>query len=359
MSRRVQHQLAILAGGSGSRLWPLSRRQQPKQLLKLAGGQTLLQQAMARARNVGTLPPLVITTAAYVRQVRAQLPELKPSQLIVEPRGRGTAAAIAVAAAVTERRYPGAVLTILNSDQVIGGAAGFRACLRTMAQAAAAGEFAFIGVPPAYAETGYGYIEVGPQVRGRGWRALRSFREKPNAATAARYASSGRHYWNPGIFSATSDRWLDQIRRHARPVAAAAERAAAAWGTPRFGAALAAAYRGLRGSQSIDYAVMEHLHGGAVVPARFTWVDVGHWRSVHDVLSPRPGQTVSVGRHLDAGSTNVLVYSGTRRLIATVGLCDLAIVDTADAILVCHRDQAQNVREIVKMLEQARYRKFR
>ncbi len=359
MSARRQHQLAILAGGSGTRLWPLSRRNQPKQLLRLAGGQTLLQQAMDRAVGVGTLPPLVITTAAYMTQVRAQLPTLKLGQAIVEPRGRGTAAAIAVAAAITERRHPGAVLTVINSDQVIGSVPGFRACVRTMARAAAAGEFAFIGVPPAYAETGYGYIEVGRPVAGRGWRTLKRFREKPNAATAARYVASGRHYWNPGIFSATSDRWMDQIRRHAASVAAAAEAAAAAWGTPRFGAALRAAYRRLRTTTSIDYAVMEHLHGGAVVPARFTWTDVGHWRSVHDVLAVRPGQTVAVGTHLDAGSRNVLVYSGTKRLIATVGLDDLAIVDTPDALLVCHRDQAQNVREIVKMLEQVGYRKFR
>lgn len=359
MSARRQHQLAILAGGSGTRLWPLSRRGTPKQLLKMAGGQTLLQQAAERATGIGTLPPIIVTTAAYAPLVRRQLPKLKPSQLIVEPSGRGTAAAIAVAAAVTERRHPGAVLTVINSDQVIGGVPAFRACVRTMARAAAAGEFAFVGVPPAYAETGYGYIEVGPSRRGMPWRQLKRFREKPDAATARRYVASGRHYWNPGIFSARTDRWLEQIRRHARPVAAAAERAAAAWGTPRFGAALAAAYRRLGKPTSIDYAVMEHLAGGAVVPARFTWADVGHWRSVHDVLAAKPGQSVSVGEHLDAGSRNLLVYSGTKRLIATVGLGDLAIVDTSDALLVCSRDRAQDVREIVTMLQAGRYRRYR
>lgn len=356
---KVGHRLAILAGGSGTRLWPLSRAGKPKQLLTLAGGKTLLQQAAERAAGVGDVPLLVVTTAAYAPLVRRQLPRLKPSQIIVEPAGRGTAAAIAVAAAVTERDYPGAVLTVINSDQVISPAPRFRACLRAMARAAAGGQFAFAGVPPRYAETGYGYIQVGRAQRGKLWRPLVRFREKPDAATAARYVSSGRHYWNPGIFSARCDRWLAELRRHAPAVARAAERASQAWGTRRFGAALAAAYRSLGKPTSIDYAVMEHLTGGAVVPARFTWADVGHWRSVHDVLAAKPGQSVSVGEHLDAGSRNLLVYSGTKRLIATVGLGDLAIVDTSDALLVCSRDRAQDVREIVTMLQAGRYRRYR
>jgi len=359
MSKKRQHQLVILAGGSGTRLWPLSRRQQPKQLLRLAGGATLLQQALERADSVGTLPLLVITTADYAPLVRRQAPRLKSSQIIIEPCGRGTAVAIAVAAAITHAKHPGAVLTVLNSDQVIGNVAGFRSCIKTMARAAATGEFAFIGVPPTYPETGYGYIEVGPVVRGCTWRAMRSYREKPNAAAAARYIASKKFFWNPGIFSATTDQWLAKLRQYAAPAAAAADSVVNAWGTRRFGAALTIAYRKLRGAASIDYAVMEHLRGGAVVPAKFTWTDVGHWRSVHDVLSTKPGQTVAVGKHLDAGSRNVLVYSGTKRLIATVGLADLAIVDTPDALLVCSRDQAQAVREIVAALEQGKYRRFR
>jgi mannose-1-phosphate guanylyltransferase len=250
-------------------------------------------------------------------------------------------------------------MTVLNSDQVITNQAGFRRTVQAMAAAARTGEFAFAGVKPAYAETGYGYIEVKPNKNRRGWYSAKRFHEKPNAATAERYVRSKKFFWNPGIFCATADNWLKSLQRHAPEVAAAGVVAAKAWGTPKFRAALAASYAKLRTSISIDYAVMEKLKSGVVIPADFGWTDVGHWRSVHDVLSSKPGRDVVVGKHLGVDSGSNLIYAVSGRLIATVGLRDMVVVDTMDAVLICPRDQAQRVKELVAALEAPLLRRYR
>jgi mannose-1-phosphate guanylyltransferase/mannose-6-phosphate isomerase len=356
--RKNVNQIVILAGGTGTRLWPLSRTAQPKQLLRLTGNKTLLQQALERAVVLDGLPPLVVAARQYVTLIRRQAPKLKSSQLIIEPTGKGTAVAIAVAAAITQRRHPGAALTVLNSDQVITNQTGFQHTVETMAMAAATGQFAFAGVKPTYPETGYGYIEVSPRRNQRGWFSLRRFHEKPDTETAKKYIRSGRFLWNPGIFCATADQWLTALKQNVPDIASLALGVAPLWGKPKFAAAMNSAYKKLRRNISIDYAIMEKLHGGAVVQADFGWTDVGHWRSVHDILSTEAGQDVVVGKHVGVDNSNNLIYAVSGRLVATVGLRDMVIVDTMDVVLICPRHQAQRVKELVAALETPLLRKY-
>jgi len=331
-----------MAGGSGTRFWPRSRRLVPKQLLPVLGSQSLLQETVKRLR--GFVPPdqiLIVTHRDHATSVRRQLPDLPRANVLVEAIARNTAPCLALAALEIERRAPGAVFVSVPADHAIADVAEFRATLlEAMAWAAAEPVAVTIGIRPTAPETGYGYIHVGAARAGRTAR-VRAFVEKPDAARARRFLAGKKHLWNSGMFAwrtttilALLDRLLPDV---VRPL-----RAAMAKPARQRDAALARAY-GRVPSISIDYGVMEHARDVLVVAGAFGWNDVGSWAALAEI----PGTAAS---HVIPVDANGSVVFGNGRLVAIVGLEDVIVVDTPDAVLVCRRDRAQDVRRVVDEL---------
>jgi mannose-1-phosphate guanylyltransferase len=343
-----------MAGGAGTRFWPRSRVHTPKQLLALRGERSLLQETVARVSPpIARERVLVVTARAHARGVARQLPGAVRRHLLVEPQGRNTAAAIALAALRVARRAPEAVLAVLPADHVVGDLPAFRSDLRLALEVAErSGALVTIGVAPTHAETGYGYIRLGaalPDARGRcAWAA--EFIEKPDRVRAEALVASGDVLWNSGIFAWRASAILAALRAHVPEVVEPLERAGA---SPR---ALAAAYRRLP-SISIDYGVLERAARVAVVRARFRWSDVGSWAAVAALWSGGNGGNALRGRTLSIDSRGCLVDS-PERLVAMLGVEDLVVVDTPDAILVCRKDRAQDVRLVVDELRRRGLRRY-
>src|SRR5438093_7767732 len=330
----------VMAGGAGTRFWPRSRVHTPKQLLALRGGRSLLQETVARVS-----PPvrrdhvLVVTARAQARAVARQLARRGRGALLVEPEGRNTAAAIALAALHVARRAPEAVLAVLPADHVIDDLPAFRRDLALALEVAEqSGALVTIGVPPTYVETGYGYIRMVaplPGTRGRGaWAA--EFIEKPERARAQALIAGGDVLWNSGIFAWRASAVLAALRVHLPEVVGPLERA----GTSA--RALAAAYRRLP-AVSIDRGVLERAERVATVRARFGWSDVGSWAAVAALWSGGNGDNAVRGRALSIDSRGCLIDSPLR-LVAVLGVEDLVVVDTPDAVLVSHNDSAHDAR---------------
>jgi mannose-1-phosphate guanylyltransferase len=324
----------------------------PKQLLTILGGRSMLQDTVARVT-----PPvrrdrvLVVTGRAHAREVRRQLPRLAARGVLVEPESRNTAAAIALAAAHIARRAPDAVMAVLPADHAIGRLPLFRRDLALALDIAArTAALVTIGVVPTHPETGYGYIRVGAELPGTRGRAARAagFIEKPDRTRAEALLAEGGVLWNSGIFAWRVSTILDAMRRHLPGVVGPIERAA--------GRNLAAAYRRLP-AISIDRGVMEHAGEVAVVRARFGWSDVGSWATVASLWAGGNGRNAVRGRALPIDSRGCLVDSPDR-LVALLGVDDLVVVDTPDAVLVCRKDRAQDVRLVVEELRRRRLERY-
>jgi mannose-1-phosphate guanylyltransferase len=345
----------VMAGGSGTRFWPRSRSRVPKQLLPIAGPRTMLQDTVRRIRPlVPATRVLVVTNAAQARAVRRQVPAIPARNVLVEPRGRNTAAAIALAALRLRRVAPQGVMIVLSSDHVVADEPAFRRCVETAIAVAVESEtLVTLGVVPTRPETGYGYIRPGAVLSGsrrRAWRVAR-FVEKPPVAKARRLLADGA-LWNTGMFVWRVDVVLDALRAHVPRVLGPLERAVDRGGA----AALAAAYARVP-AVSIDTGVLERARNVAVVPARFPWSDVGTWAAVED-LWRRPGAANAVrGRAIAIDSEGCVVDAG-ERLVALVGVRDLVVVETADAVLVCRKDRAQDVRRVVAEIETRGWRRY-
>jgi len=341
----------ILSGGSGTRLWPLSREAHPKQFLPLLGERSLLQQTWLRLRGLpGAESPLVVANEEHRFLVAEQLRQVgaTPAALILEPVGRNTAPAIAVAALQAQAKGEDPVLLVLPSDHVIVDEPGFRAAVLQALPAAEAGRLVTFGIVPTAAETGYGYIKAAP---GEGLRAVERFVEKPDAATAQAYLADGGYYWNSGMFAFRASRYLEELAA-SRPEMVEAARSALAKAKPdadflrldkdAFSASP---------SDSIDYAVMEKTRHAAVLPIAVGWNDVGSWSALWSVAEQDGNGNAHRGDVLARDCRGTLAI-GDKRLIALIGLEDTVVVDTDDAVLVAHKDRVQEVKDIVAALKQ-------
>jgi mannose-1-phosphate guanylyltransferase/mannose-6-phosphate isomerase len=347
----------ILCGGSGTRLWPLSRALYPKQLLALVGSRSLLQDTVARLSLLAgpAQAPLVVCNEAHRFLVAGQLREAGSDPvLILEPDGRNTAPAAAIAALVARRRAGADVLLlVLPADHVLRDPAAFSAAVALAATAAAAGQLVTFGVVPTQPETGYGYIRTDPRaeaVAEAGVQPVREFVEKPDYETAQRYFNSGAYLWNSGMFLFSADTYLRELQAHAPDIAAAAVRALdAAQGEGGFLALQRDSFQQCR-KESIDYAVMEKTRHAAVVPLAAGWSDVGSWASLLDVSDQDANGNALRGDVVAVDCTNSYVRAESR-LVAVAGLDGCIVVETRDAVLVVPKAQAQDVKKIVEELE--------
>jgi mannose-1-phosphate guanylyltransferase len=346
----------IMAGGSGTRLWPMSRRKRPKQTLQLVGERTLFQQAVDRLEPLFPHDRiLVVTKTDHVPLLQPQAPELPPENYLAEPQGRGTAPALGLAAVHLRRRDPDAVMAVLTADHHIADAPSFRKVLADSQTAAQADFLVTLGIPPTFASTGYGYIQKGERLPLESdqpvFRALR-FIEKPEPSGAARMASNEGYFWNSGIFVWRVNRLLDELRRQMPGFYSQLAEVEESLRDPQEYAETLARIWPQVAEQTIDYGVMEGARDVAVIPARIGWTDVGSWSSLFELLPRDPSGNILVGPHETVDTRGTLVFGG-RRLIATVGVRDLVIVDTDDALLVSSKDKAQDVRLLVRQLKRS------
>jgi len=342
----------ILAGGRGTRFWPRSRKRSAKQVLNVVGRRTLIQSTVDRLAPV--IPPqrLWVLTNAHLRDtVVAQLPEVPPEQILAEPAQRNTAPAIGLAAHILHSVDNDAVMGVFPADHVIGKPAGFRAALRAALKGAEAGNLMVIGVPPRWPETGYGYVEF-PQGTQRGALRpvpVRRFREKPPLAVARRYVAAGNFYWNSGMFFWRADVLLDELRRHL-PKTATLLAALPPFADPQFAESVKRSFP-LCENISIDFAVLEKAGRVAGIPAGdFGWNDVGSWNAVYELLSHDARGNAAGPQTVFLDSDDNLVEAGGK-MVALVGVKNMIVVDTPDALLVVGRASAHRVGDIVKALE--------
>jgi|SRR5579871_911132 len=345
----------ILAGGRGTRFWPRSRKRSAKQVLNVVGERSLIQATVDRLAAV--IPPerLWVLTSQDLRDtIIQQIPQIPPKQILAEPMQRNTAPAIGLAAHILHSRDPKAIMGVFPADHVVGKTAAFRSVVRAAFNGARAGHLMVVGIQPRWPETGYGYIEF-PKGTAAGARtaiAVRRFHEKPELPKAKRYVAAGHFYWNSGMFFWRTEVLLKSLRRHL-PRTATVLAALPPFGERDFDAQVRRAFP-LCDNISIDFAVMEKAGNVSGIPAAdFGWNDVGSWNAVYELL-PRDEWGNVIAREsicLDARNNFV---DARGKLVALVGVEDLIVVDTPDALLVARRDQAQRVGDVVKALEKSK-----
>jgi len=346
------HYALILAGGRGTRFWPLSRKRSAKQVLNVIGERTLIQATVDRLAPV--IPPerMWVLTNHHLRDVIVrQLPEIPKRQILAEPVQRNTAPAIGLAAQILNSLDPQAVMGVFPSDHVVSKDAVYRAVVRAALKGAAAGNLMVVGIQPRWAETGYGYVEFPPGARagtGDPLEVLR-FHEKPRLPKARRYVAAGNFFWNSGMFFWRTGVLLEQLRRHL-PKTATILAALPPFGSRRFAGHLASAFP-LCDNISIDFAVMEKADRVAGIAAGdFGWNDVGSWNAVYELMRRDACGNVAANDSICLEAHDNFV-DARGKLVALLGVKDLIVVDTPDALLVTTRDRAQQVGDIVKALE--------
>jgi mannose-1-phosphate guanylyltransferase len=363
MLDRIDFRPVILAGGSGTRFWPRSRRAHAKQVLALDGERSMIQQTVERLKPLASLEKTWIITNEYLAQeIADQLPGLPARQIVQEPVSRNTAPACGLAAFLIERENPQAVLGVFPSDHVIADEPRFLKALQKGIASAAAGEnIVVLGIEPSRAETGYGYIETGDLTSDDSALHVRRFIEKPNQNRAEEFVAAGNYYWNSGMFLWSARTLANAVREHVPETAPLLEAIAAAWGTPEFDEVFRTTYPKCE-NISVDYAVLEprsakgeHLSNLFCIPAEFNWNDLGSWASLYEyqvetrLRGDAEGNVADTGGHISIEASDNYIFS-PRKFVALVGVENLVVVDTEDALLIAHRDHSQDVGKIVKEL---------
>jgi mannose-1-phosphate guanylyltransferase/mannose-1-phosphate guanylyltransferase/mannose-6-phosphate isomerase len=345
----------ILSGGTGTRLWPLSRTLRPKQLLQLTSDRSMLQETVDRVGADGFAPPTILCNEEHRFLIAEQLRDMaiQPRALVLEPIGRNTAPAATVAALMLAKAEPQAVMLLLPSDHQIGDVPAFHAAVRTAVAAARQGSLVTFGIPASSPEVGYGYIRRGEPLDGvPGCFRIDRFIEKPDLATAKTYVGNPDYAWNSGMFVFRVDVFIDEVRRLAPDLLALCERSLADAVTDSDFLRLAVEpFTAIKG-ESIDYAVMEHTQKGAIVPAEMAWNDVGSWSALWDISPHDADGNVIMGEALTLDASNCYIRADGN-LVAALGIDNLIVIATDDCVLVAAKDRAQDVKKIVEAVEAA------
>ncbi|SMO37724.1 mannose-1-phosphate guanylyltransferase [Fodinibius sediminis] len=349
----------IMAGGSGTRFWPRSTRKHPKQFLNLFGDKTMLQTTVDRIEKLVPADRIwVITNDRYVALVQEQLPDVPAQNIVGEAVARNTAPCVALAAALINEQDPEATMAVLPADHLISEPENFLSVLDTADAKARAGDnLITIGIQPDRPETGYGYIEFetasAEHYEGGEVRKVRQFREKPDRQTAQQFIDSGNFLWNSGMFVWKASTILQEFKRHLPEVQEQVEKLRPSIGSTEQKQAIDVFYHGCP-SISIDYGIMERSEDVFVVPGSFGWNDVGSWKAVYELRDKdQNGNVIQTDTASLANASNNLIQSESGKMIALVGVDNLAVVETDDAILVCNLDEAQGVKQIVNKLRES------
>ena len=363
MPTAIDFRPVILAGGSGTRFWPRSRRARAKQVLALDGERSMIQQTVERLKPLATAAQTWVITNEYLAgEIAEQLAGVPSRQIIEEPVARNTAPACGLAAFLIERQNPDAVLGVFPSDHIIADEPRFLKALHKAIQLATAGDnIVVLGIEPTRPETGYGYIETGDFAKDDSALHVRRFIEKPNLNRAEEFVAAGNYFWNSGMFLWTARTLANAVREHLPETAPLLEEIAAAYGTSKFEETFRSLYPRCE-NISVDYAVLEprsakgeHLSNLYCLPAEFSWNDLGSWSSLYEyqlesrLLGDGDGNVAESEGHITIEAGNNYIYS-PKKFVALVGVENLVIVDTEDALLIAHRDHSQDVGKIVKEL---------
>jgi mannose-1-phosphate guanylyltransferase len=342
----------IMAGGSGTRLWPLSRQKYPKQALKLVGEKTMFQYAVERITPIFPVERiLVVTRNEHGPILMSQAPELPIENFILEPEGRGTASAIGLAALLLENRDPGAVMAILTADHFISKTEYFCEILTASEQIAVEGSLVTLGIQPSSISTGFGYIQHGLTLgerNGLEFFDVQRFIEKPDLTTAEQMVLNGNYSWNSGMFVWKLERIFEELELQMPEFYAKLLDLKKTLNTVDYHSKLNRIWPTIK-KQSIDYGVMEGARQVVVIPVDIGWTDIGSWGSLLELLPTDSAKNVLVANHIEIDTHNTLVF-GEDRLVATLGVDNLIIIDTKDALLVCSRERAQDVKELVEKM---------
>ncbi len=346
----------IMAGGSGTRFWPRSTENRPKQFLNIFGDRTMLQDTVDRIKPLVSPDRVwVITNDKYVDLVQEQLPDVPVNNIVGEPVGKNTAPCVAAAATLIKEKDPNGTMVVLPADHLIGKPDTFLSILETaQAKAREPGALVTIGIKPDHPETGYGYIEfdedTSEDIEGHQVKTVKQFREKPDLDTAEEFVTSGNFLWNSGMFIWKASTILEKFKQHLPTIFDEVEKLKPSVGTDSQKEAINEFYYGCT-SISIDYGIMEQADSVFVVPGSFEWNDVGSWRAVYDLRSKdENGNVIQTDTSATADAKNNLIQSESGKMIALVGVENLAVVETDSAILVCDLDSSQGVKKVVNKL---------
>ena len=344
----------IMAGGQGTRFWPRSRRKRPKQLLNIVGSESMIRQTVDRL--VPLVQPrdvYVVTGKDHMEELVRHVSDVPAGNILAEPEGRNTAPCIGLAAMLLKKKDPGGVMVVLPSDHVILDKEGFVETLKFAADAAGRGDYIItLGMKPDRPETGYGYIKTGIRHEATGRRDIfkvESFVEKPDKKTAEEYVKSGQYLWNAGMFVFKVSTILKAIETHMPELYTGLLRLEPFLGTGGQEKALSEIYGSLP-SVSVDYGIMEKADNVLVIPADFGWNDVGSWTAIDDLLPRDEHGVVAHAEHISIDTRDCIVYS-PKKLVATIGVSNLIVVETDDALLICDKSRAQDVKKVVEILE--------